>query len=965
MTPCFGLDRLRRLLTDEPLGPEDAELSRHVDGCRACQRALEEVLAGGGLPDGSTLAHPAREAAPDVTRAADSNPAPAPADEGKTTPRFALPESFVGRLYERLRTEPPAGGVRAGAGSPPWIPTVPGYEIKGELGRGGMGVVYRARQLGLDRDVALKMLLGGHYTSPQVRARLQTEAELVSRLAHPNVVQIYEVGEANGLPYLAMEFVDGGTLAAHLARDRPAPRAVAALVATLAEAVHAAHARNVVHRDLKPANVLMTADGVPKIADFGLARSLDGANGQTLSGEILGTPSYMSPEQAAGRTSDVGPATDIYALGGILYVALTGRVPFAGETPYATLMQVCHQEAVPPSRVRPRIPQDLERICLKCLNKAPDKRYGSGRELADDLNRYLRGEPVSARPVGTVVRAWKWVRRRPTTAALVAALAAVGCAAAAGGFWYNGKLQGVRAESKARAELARTAASLVAPLVEEWLEAEPGQDGRQQKTLEEALKIYLALADVRDDDPKLERETALARFRCAQIYRRLGQNGDADAAYAEAIRAQESLTARDPGEPAYRQDLANSYNYRGELYRETQRAEEALPWYDRALTIQKELVASSAEPSYRQELARTEYNRALALRQLARPAEALAGLDRAADLLDGVVKSHPRELAYAQELARVHLNRAAVLEETKRTADALRANQQAIDLQRPLTRRSARPEYRYELAVSLCNRGNALHAAGDANASPALYREARELLATLADWYPARLAYARQLAGVDNLLGVALSGSDPVGAEAALTESARRFEALADAHPDLAGCHLGAGKALGNLGWLLLRKVEQPRGRPDRARPHLDRAVGHLEHPATRPADDPTAKQTLSLVYETLAEACLRLDDHAGAAAATERFLASRQATDQENYWAARNYARALNLAPDEAGRRAYADRAVALLRAIGPGYSPRADAYFANKAPGDDEAFAALRGRPEFAPLKSRWTEPPGGNRP
>jgi serine/threonine-protein kinase len=306
-------------------------------------------------------------------------------------------------------------------GEAPRPPSIPGYEIVSILGRGGMGIVYKARHLALKRTVALKMVLAGGHADPQQLARFRAEAEAVARLQHPHIVQIHEVGTHDGLPFCALEFVEGGTLAQKL-KERPLPpREAARLVETLAGAMHLAHSRNVVHRDLKPANLLLTADGVPKVSDFGLARQLD-ADGLTHSGAVMGTPSYLAPEQASGLAHTAGPAADVYALGAILYECLTGRPPFKGATLWDTLEQVRSQEPVPPSRLQPQVPPDLETICLKCLSKQPEKRYGSALELADDLDRFGRGEPVAARPVGTAERLVKWVRRRPAVAGLLAAV---------------------------------------------------------------------------------------------------------------------------------------------------------------------------------------------------------------------------------------------------------------------------------------------------------------------------------------------------------------------------------------------------------------------------------------------------------------------------------------------------------------------------------------------------------------
>jgi eukaryotic-like serine/threonine-protein kinase len=312
-------------------------------------------------------------------------------------------------------TTPPA----AAAGNEP-VPAVPGYEVLGELGRGGMGVVYRARHVRLERLVALKMILSGAHAEETELARFRIEAEAVARLQHPNIVQIHEVGDYNHLPYLSLEFVDGGGLDRQLAGTPQDPRAAASLLETVARAMHFAHKKGIVHRDLKPANVLLTREGTPKVTDFGLAKRLDRDRGATQSGAVVGTPSYMAPEQAAGKIKEVGPPADVYALGAILYEALTGRPPFKDTTPLGTLQQVISQEPVAPRRLQPAVPRDLETVCLKCLAKEAQHRYGSALALAEDLHRFLAGEPIQARPAPALARAGRWLWRRPALAALLA-----------------------------------------------------------------------------------------------------------------------------------------------------------------------------------------------------------------------------------------------------------------------------------------------------------------------------------------------------------------------------------------------------------------------------------------------------------------------------------------------------------------------------------------------------------------
>jgi serine/threonine protein kinase/tetratricopeptide (TPR) repeat protein len=393
-------------------------------------------------------------------------PAPPPVSEAHSS--SAEPASPAGgagsALEERASPAVPAEGeTRA-------LPGVPGYEILGELGRGGMGVVYRAVQVRLGRPVAFKMIHPHAPLDSRPLARFHREAAALARLAHPNIVQIYEVGEHQGLAYLALELVNGGSLDRRLQGAPQPAREAARLIATLAQAVQYAHERGIVHRDLKPANILLqrihhkdtkdtkkSDEGVlgredrkngsalpvlsaespppsalpscplclcgeylPKIADFGLAKSLDANSAQTRSGDILGTPNYMAPEQAGGRRGLVGPLTDVYALGAILYELLTGRPPFNGATVWDTLEQVLSSEPVPPSRLQPKCPRDLETVCLKCLHKDPGKRYASAEALAQDLHRFLAGEPIRARPTPAWERVWKWVRQRPALVAVCA-----------------------------------------------------------------------------------------------------------------------------------------------------------------------------------------------------------------------------------------------------------------------------------------------------------------------------------------------------------------------------------------------------------------------------------------------------------------------------------------------------------------------------------------------------------------
>jgi serine/threonine protein kinase/Tfp pilus assembly protein PilF len=361
---------------------------------------------------------------------------------------------------------------------------VPGYAILEELGRGGMGVVYKALHLRLQRLVALKMVLAGAHVGKHGLARFRAEAEVVAQLQHPNIVQIYETGEHEGRLYFSLEFVDGGSLDQHM-RTRPTtPRSAAELLETLARTMDVAHERGIVHRDLKPGNILLSSVGhgtssaskekkppasgtshtdhghrtsefFPKIADFGLAKRVNEDSSQTQTGTVLGTPSYMAPEQAEGKNREIGPAADIYALGVIFYALLVGRPPFKAENPIDTIRQVIDQEPVPPRQLEPRVPHDLETICLKCLEKAPARRYATAGELANDLRRFLNGEPIQARPTPAWERAWKWGKRRPAIVALIGVSFLAVAAMVLMVMWHNVSLRGQLDDALAEERLAK------------------------------------------------------------------------------------------------------------------------------------------------------------------------------------------------------------------------------------------------------------------------------------------------------------------------------------------------------------------------------------------------------------------------------------------------------------------------------------------------------------------------------
>jgi eukaryotic-like serine/threonine-protein kinase len=545
-------------------------------------------------------------------------------------------------VHSALESEQLLHIVGEATGPSPW-PHLVGYEILAELGRGGMGVVYKARQVGLNRLVALKMILAGQHAAPAQMARFLTEAEAVARLQHPNIVQIHDFGEQEGRPYFSMEFVDGPSLAQALAAGTAlSARRSAILIQTLARAIHTAHQKGIIHRDLKPANVLMQDAGssppfdgqmddrssvfhldsaIPKITDFGLAKQIDSAQ-STVSGMIIGTPSYMAPEQAGTRDGAVGPPADVYALGAILYELLAGRPPFKSETPLDTLRQVVADEPVPLSRFDPRIPRDLGTICWKCLQKEPLKRYRSALSLAEDLDRYLNGQPIHARPASVWERAWKWAKRRPMVAASLAisGIALLCLMIMWISFTVNLEHERIRADGEAlaaweqrrRAETSRDRAltaidKFLTRVGQDQLANVPGMDLVRRGLLQDALEMQQGLLLDQDErDPALRRQVALALQRVARIHWTLRERDREEQAYRQARGIQQQLVNDFPNEPAYARDLGLSLHHLAVLARVNRSAPEAEEAFRQALAVRQDLEARFPEdPDYRADLAQT------------------------------------------------------------------------------------------------------------------------------------------------------------------------------------------------------------------------------------------------------------------------------------------------------------------------------------------------------------------------
>lgn len=413
ITHCPDQGKLLSFTLGKLSGPQSEQIAEHLASCPWCESVLQDL-------DSRNAADAVME---NVRRCFDVQPL-------REEQGCVQLEAAAKLLSVTSWPSPQTATARPVDGAECWVGRRLGnYEIVELLGRGGMGVVFKARQLLLNRMVALKMIQAGPLAGPSTRHRFGIEGEAIARLQHPNIVQIHDFGTIEDLPFFSMEYLEGGSLSARLAQSALPPRQAAELLLTLADAVDYVHNCQVVHRDLKPTNILLTEDGVPKISDFGLAKLLDLDGEHTRSEHILGTPSYMAPEQAKGGPDSIGPPVDIYALGVILYESLTGQRPFRGSSKGEILAQVCGADPPPPSTYCSEVPRDLEAVCLKCLEKDPRNRYATGRALVDDLQRWLAGEPTQARPLrwpGKTRRAFKRYR-----AALGLALVLLGALAAA------------------------------------------------------------------------------------------------------------------------------------------------------------------------------------------------------------------------------------------------------------------------------------------------------------------------------------------------------------------------------------------------------------------------------------------------------------------------------------------------------------------------------------------------------
>ncbi len=863
----------------------------------------------------STLAPPPRPVEYPATMELPAPPAAGRLDVTLDAATLTMPPAGPSDLATATHSPDLPGSGPTSARRMP-LPSIPGYDLLGVLGRGGMGVVYKARQVKANRLVALKMILSAAHATDADRERFRVEAESVARLDHPNVVKVFDVGDHDGLPYFALELCPGGSLADQL-KENPLPAGdAAATVERVSRGVQAAHEAGIVHRDLKPANVLLAADGTPKVTDFGLAKRLDDDAGLTRTGAVMGTPSFMAPEQAAGDNRAVGPAADVYALGAILYDCLTGRPPFKGLGVVDTLQMVRTKEPISPRLLNPSVPTDLETICLKCLRKEPTQRYLRAADLADDLERFRTGRPIRARPVGRVESAVKFARRHPLPVGLAAIaflLLTVGLTVSTV-LYLRAEEERVRADgetlaardAEAKERVAKIKAVAASNKAREVLDAMTSDTagsvlttkalsyGVERDFLAGVMSYYQEFAGETAADEVSRARTADAAKRVAHIQFRLGRYAEAATAEEKAIALYQALRIDFLDRGEYQLSQAASESALGVILERLNQPAAAEKQYRSALAAREHVLAAvGTDKQFRGDSAATHLNLAALLKNRREFGEAEGHLRTALQLLADLVAENPTLDTLVGHQATAHANLSSLLDESNRLPAAAEQARLALALRQKLYAKLPNdPEVIADLASSHFNAGNRFRVRRDLAAASKEYETAVGLQERLVANFPTVGSYRKGLISSQmNLAGVLDERNKPVEATQLMRSATLQTKRLASEFPGVPAYAVLLGGSSCNLGNDLARA-----GKPADALPYYDEAVTALT-PVAQSVDDGKTRREARMFLRN------SYDGRARALDVLKRYAESAQ-----------DWQRALELSSPAEQRDCRAGRATALL---------------------------------------------------
>lgn len=724
------------------------------------------------------------------------------------------------------------------------------YELLEVIARGGMGVVYKAVQRKLNRVVALKMILAGQFADEQEIQRFYSEAESAAKLRHPNIVAIHEVGQVQGQHFFSMDYIEGQSLAG-MVRERPlSPEKAATFVKRIADTMQFAHDRGVLHRDLKPSNVLVDRGDDPLITDFGLAKQVSAEGSQlTVSGAVLGTPSYMPPEQAAGDGAAIGPSSDVYSIGAILYELLTGRPPFSAATPYETIHQVLTVEPVSPRLLNPQIPVDLETVCLKCLQKEQGKRYSTAIELRDELDRFLRGEPIRARPVTSLERFARWCRRNPmlstsiATALLSLILALV---ASTTGFVLTRRSQLLSEQSFRDSQ--QTVNDYLTLVSENTLLNQPGMQPLRKELLQRALQYYERFLQQRGNDPSVQDELASTYFRVGVITEVLDSPVQALPHYERALKMQRQLSQQRPADRSRREAMGNTLNALGTIYVKLLELPAAQGYYQQALDIRRRLAEELPENvGYQRTWGNAAMNLGVAARWAKDRETAQHFFREAQTIRERALEQHPSEVKLKRDLGKGYYNLANLANGADDLAQAADDYQKAERVFAELL--SVEPndlEVQHLLAITRRLLGDVTDPSTPDRART-WYQQALQTIEPLVRKNPDVIDFQVEHAGVLVSLGTLESEQGQIRRSLERFQQARDIrQELADRYPDIPQHRMELANVYYNMGKLHIVDQEDEKGRED-----LTQALKILKDLTDSYPDDPQFK---ALLHETRVE---------------------------------------------------------------------------------------------------------------